>query len=267
VRRREFIVSVAALAFCLSTPVQGQQPDIPENIKQFWAKLAKAKTLTFMAQIWDWEIDRQIAPKPYMRLASTCEVKIQKPNRLVVWASPALEYEPPPENGRPVGRSIVGAIDNIQISDGKRSLLLNTFLRTYKHETPLKALDQPAEGLAVRLSFDFLFDKDPMQGFVPLPAARPRVNLGPTYILPSPDPKKPWEVRMVFDKNTGQLAIISTWGMSKKGEMEEGDRLIFYHWDFDPPLPRATFDTRPPRGYQTYAELEKELKARQSGGK
>src|SRR5687768_10889346 len=132
-RLRELIVSVATLAFCLSTPVQAQQPEIPENIKQFWAKLAKAKTLTFMAQTWDWEQHQEIASRRYKRLRQTFEVKIQRPNRIAILGSPAQTYEIPAAKNTGVEFIWSGSLDNIQISDGKRSLLLDTPRRAFRY--------------------------------------------------------------------------------------------------------------------------------------
>lgn len=49
--------------------------------------------------------------------------------------------------------------------------------------------------------------------------------------------------------------------------MQEADRMVFQHWNFDPKLPRNTFDTNPPKGYRTLAELEKEQKEKQGKDK
>jgi hypothetical protein len=271
VRRKEFLVSAVALTLCLSAPARAQQPEIPENIKQFWVKLAKAKTITFMAQTWDWEQHQEIAPRLYKRLRQTYEVKIQKPNRIAVLGSPPLVYEIPPDKNTGSGFLSIGSRSNIQISDGKRSLLLDTVKRAYRYAPPLKALDElggvDPNAPVVFLHLEHLFEKDPMQGFLPLPAASPRNDPGPTYVYPSPNPKLPGEVRIVFDKDTGYLVIIAEWWRTDKGEMREEERLVFHHWDFDPPLPRSTFDTRTPRGYRTMEEWLKELNVRQTTSK
>lgn len=211
-RRREFTVFVALGMFCVSGAARAQLSQAPDIVKQFWAKIAKAKSLTFQLQSWSWEDNRELAPKPYMRLAHTYEVAAQRPNRLAIRGTPPLEYETRNDKGEVVGHGFEGNSVNIQISDGRRSLFLDTSLRTYEHKPAFKTL-QEVDGIGESLQLGLLFDKDPIHNFVQSP--QKRVNFPITYVLPVKDPPG-FEWRMVFDGKAGELYSISYWGKMLK---------------------------------------------------
>lgn len=259
--RRGFLFATMIVISSVSLPVRGQQPVIPARIQKFWEQLSKARTVSFMVQVWDWEQYQEIAPRPYKRLRQTFEVKIQKPNRVALQGAPPQIIEIPPGKNEGMSFRTTGSYDNIQISDGKRSLVLNTVFRTYRYVSPLKTLDEPQYGPVTGLKFDFLFDTTPMKDFLPLPVDRPRDDFGYTYFLPPANPKLPGEARFVFNPYTGELSTFSIWWPTKEGVMEEAERLTFRHWDFNAPLPRSTFDTRLPRGYKTMEQGLKEQEA------
>lgn len=269
-RRNTTCLYFLVFALCLPANVWSQQPELPENVQQFWAKLAKAKTLTFTAQVWDWEQHKEIAPRPYKRLRQTFEVKIQRPNRMAVVGSPALVYEIPPDKNTGTEFRTIGALSNTQISDGRRSLLLDTVNRAYSYAPQIRTLDDIVDdggAPSVHLRLNSLFLADPMKDFLRLPASHPRAEYGLTYSLSLSDDRQKGEEHYVFDKDTGQLMTWSYWDLTVPGEEAEVERVTFRNWDFDPPLPRATFDTRIPRGYKTMQEWLKELEARRTKGK
>lgn len=261
---KAFSLSILTVMLCLSRSAHAQQAPIPDVITQFWSKLAKAKSVTFRAQVWTWEENPDLVSKPYFHVINTFEVSIQKPNRIVLRGTPPLEYELKDEERFPARIGFVSIGDNALVSDGKRSLLLNTSLRTYKFAPPLKSLTQPGKDLLATLRFDYLFDTEPMKGLVldsPI-----RVHSLVQYVLR--DPKNPnAEERYLFDADTGAFHSLSYWDKNEKGKMQESERFVFTYWVFNPLLSRDTFDTRPPSGYRTSAELDKEIKARRPNGK
>lgn len=252
-------ILLALFILLIVTPVNSvcaqQAPEIPASIKGFWSRLAKAKTLTYTARVWRPQGKKEGEVGSTFALLNTYEVIVQRPNRLRITGGPPREEETY-EKGR-LRHTFFGGGANILISDGKTSLSLDSQLRTYNQGKPVGSLDKRNIGLPSTLYMEWIFDKDPMYGFKPS-SDRLFPKGYAVYTFTDLSNSKRLQ-KIYFDLKTGELIRSSIVEIDEKGEANETDRVEFRFWDFDPPLAASTFDTRPPRIYQSYEKLMKSL--------
>ncbi len=276
--RSLFLLS-ALMLFPSATQAQ-QKPEIPETVAQFWKRVDRAKTLSFTVKKWEQEVhDPEVytlAPGKYLfHVIHVYEIQAQRPNRIAIRCTPALQEAELYANGK--GQKQFGDFEHdLYINDGKQSIALNAHLHIYTLGPGLTSLDLSKwtreERTKVKIfnstDMELIFDPRHWDGFKREPDASLLIEgADPISLAENPvvylleDPGDPNQnEKIYFDRKTGQLLRCSEFFKDKNGEWKESSRWEFRFWDIDGPLPTGTFSTRPPRLYRTAEEFDKERK-------
>jgi len=246
---------------------------VPASVARFWQRVAHARTLAYTVKAWVPDVfgmHGSTPTKSVFFVYSTFEIKARRPDHVSIVRSPAANEYETTEAGR-THTSFDAYGDDVYVSDGRRSLFLDTTLRIYQIGVAPKTLNATGKKIGkddpiswFRPAFDWFFDDHPMEGYKP--SADPRFSAAAVAVFQMDNPAQPGlQDKIYFDRKTGELRRISHFEKDDKGGWKETGRSEFRFWDFDPPIPATVFDTRVPRGYRPQEELDRELEERQAG--
>jgi outer membrane lipoprotein-sorting protein len=252
-----WLISVLTFGSLLAAAAGAQvrhTPEMPDNIAQYWKRIAKAKTITYTVKEWGPDLLSDAAPgRSIFCVWNTYEVKVQRPNRLSISTSPGVEREVT-ENGH-THKEFGHWGEDVYINNGKQSITYSKQIHYYRIGKGLDALGKDNNGHELRDSTNWLFDELPMVGYRVVPESLAESSTTVIYVLT--DPKLPnRQQKIYFDRKTGNLIQTSDF-KDDKGTLKETRRQEFRFWDFDVRLPADTFSVRPPRTYITEEEFKK----------
>ena len=223
---------------------------MPEPIAKFWQKIAKAKTLSVTVKEWA-DDGRVTGDNPrVLILNNVAEVKIQRPNLISILGQPPRMEETPKEGGLSVKFSGGG---KSYISDGKSAIELTPEFHAYQPAKPIETVTQNKNNPLNGLFLYWVLSNTPMAGLKPHTTDRtpqPRV-FGTVYVLKDTkgSPREEWHY---FDAKTGNLMRWSAYHWGENGHVYEDMRIEYQFWEFDPKLPKNTFDTHPPKNWKPF---------------
>lgn len=257
---RRLLKSVLTISCLLGLAAAHAQttPKMPDNVAQFWKRLAKAKTVAYTMKYWGyddrgWMSDTRPGRQVFY-VWNTYEVKAQRPNRLSISVSSGVERDV--IEGAQRQRQFLNPGGEVYVNNGKRSITYQTLTHTYKTGKGLNALAKDKNEDAVHVQTYWIFDNKPMDGYKLVPESLAGSSDTVVYTLIDPKFLNSQE-RVYFDRKTGNLIRNSSFEKDDKGIWNEVIRHEYRFWDFDALLPADTFSVRPPRTYITQEAYNK----------
>jgi outer membrane lipoprotein-sorting protein len=242
-----WFITVVSISI-LSQSAIFQTPPLPEPVARFWQKVAKAKTLSVTVREWGEDAARPETAGKILVLNNVADVKIQRPNLVSILGQPPKVQEEH-KSGTTISVRFFGGGETF-ISDGQRGIQLMTLFHIFELVKPLEKLTPYKDSPVHNLNLAWVFGERPMNElnpFVKDERAQPPV-LGTVFVIKDPT-GKPFEEWSYFDSKSGNLMRWSAYYWDDKGRVIESMRTEYQFWEFDPKLPKSTFDTNPPKGW------------------
>ena len=254
IRLQTTLLTLLSLSVLSQAQAQ-QKADTPDRVAQFWKKFATARTISYTLKLWEPNFWLPTpAGQSILLVRNTYEIKAQRPNRISINTSPGIEREMT-ENGL-VQRQYYFDFPGNYINDGKASILCLSLLRVYWTGSGMTRLGNDENDNAPNIGARWIFGENPMEACRLLPES---IAQSVEFVVYSKtDSKTPKsELRLYFDKKTGDLSRRSRFSRNPNGEWKEYDRSEFNFWEFNIRLPRDTFNVRPPRNYMSQEAYDK----------
>lgn len=235
---------------------QTKEPPMPEPIARFWQKIAKAKTIAVTVKKWSDDGRAQDGKPRVLQLNDVSEVKIQRPSLVSIHSQPPRVEETSPKDGSFTARFSGGS--ESYVTDGKQAIRLNLLFHAYRPAKPIESLNQHGRNNPLsNVAMTWIFGQFPMSGLAihtndrsPQPSA-----YGTIYSIK--DSKYPSnEEWYCFDPKTGDLMRWSAFYWDDKGNVFETVRREYQFWEFDPKLPKGTFDPTPPKNWKAMPDIK-----------